>query len=159
MIARLSRHFSLAEFTASDTAARLGIDNTPDAETIPHLVQTAAMLERIRMAVGLKTGRDLPVLVSSGYRCLPLNRAIGSHDGSHHVTGHAADIKCPDFGSAIELAQLIASQIDDLQVGQVIHEFGAWVHVSTRWPSAAINRVITIDRAGTRPGILEARLG
>jgi hypothetical protein len=159
VIPKLSRHFSLAEFTASDTAARLGIDNTPDAETVTHLVQTAAMLERIRLAVGLKLGADVPIIVSSGYRCRELNRAIGSKDSSHHVHGHAADIKCPAFGFAIELAKLIAAQMDALQVGQVIHEFGAWVHVSTRWPDADINRILTIDRQGTRPGILEARHG
>jgi hypothetical protein len=31
--------------------------------------------------------------------------------------------------------------------------FGTWVHVSTRIPDKIINRIITIDKDGTRAGI------
>ena len=44
----------------------------------------------------------------------------------------------------------------DFRMGQVIHEFGAWVHVSSRIPDTIFNRVLTINNRGTVPGIVEA---
>lgn len=43
--------------------------------------------------------------------------------------------------------------MDELGIGQVIHEFGRWVHVSTRRPDKIINRVITISAAGIEVGV------
>ena len=48
---QLTPHFTLAELTASTTATRLGIDNTPPAEIVPRLIMVAEMLERIRADV------------------------------------------------------------------------------------------------------------
>jgi hypothetical protein len=44
-----------------------------------------------------------------------------------------------------------------LGVKQIIHEFGAWTHISTKAPDRSINRVLTIDKLGVRPGIHKAR--
>lgn len=151
----LSTHFALSEFTDSDTAHRLGIDNDLPAELYPAAKNTAEMLERIREALSDAKGKPVPVIVTSGYRCPELNRAIGSKETSDHTRAQAADIKAPAFGTPFEVARFIGQRADMLGIGQVIAEYGSWVHVSTRYPDKAINRIITINKAGTFPGISE----
>jgi len=48
----LSAHFSLEELTASEIAARAGIDNTPSAEAVRNLARLAEGLELVRLALG-----------------------------------------------------------------------------------------------------------
>ena len=153
---RLSTHFTLEEFTASDTAARLGIDNDLPAELYPAAKATAEMLEAIRAHLSSACApRSIPVVITSGYRCPALNTAIGSKPTSDHVQARAADIKAPMFGSPYELACALTPFVSALGIGQLIYEFDSWVHVSTRVPDKIINRVITINKRGTFPGIVE----
>lgn len=152
----LTPHFTVSEFTASDTAARLGIDNSLPATMLVAARETCELLERIRAFLGGAKAREVPLVVTSGYRCPALNRAIGSAPTSDHVLSLAADFKAPAFGSAFEVAQALAPHVSELGIGQLIHEFGSWVHVSTRQPARPVNRIITITRRGTEVGILEA---
>ena len=119
---RLSEHFSLDEFTASQTATRQGIKNTPSAAVVENLRMLAALLEQIRTLLG-----DRSIHISSGYRSLALNRYIGSHDTSAHIRGYASDFTCPAFGTPIEVAKEIAES--NLKFDQLIYE-GTWVHIS-----------------------------
>jgi len=159
---QLSPHFTAAEFTASDTAARLGIDNSLPARLLVTAQITCQMLERIRAHLGQLAGRDVPIILTSGYRCPDLNAAIGSQNptptsrGSDHVHGMAADFKAPAFGTPFEVCAALAPYVSELGIGQLIHEFGTWVHVSTRMPDKRLNRIITISRRGTEVGIVEA---
>jgi zinc D-Ala-D-Ala carboxypeptidase len=150
---KLTLHFDVAQFTASDTAARLGIDNSLPATLLPAAGTTCEMLERIRAHLGSINGLAVPVIITSGYRCPALNTAIGSSPGSDHVRAMAADIKAPAFGSAYDVAKALGPMVDVLGIGQLIYEFGSWVHVSTRRPDKVINRIITIDRNGVHAGI------
>jgi zinc D-Ala-D-Ala carboxypeptidase len=152
---QLSPHFSLAEFTASDTAARQGINNELPSTLLPIAQDTAAMLERIRQYLSQRAGREIPMQITSGYRCLALNAAIGSSPTSDHPKALAADWKAPEFGTPLQICRLLAPLVDVLGIGQLIHEFGTWVHTSQRVPALPINRVITISRAGTQAGIRE----
>lgn len=148
---KLTEHFTLDELTRSTAAQRLGVANTPPQELLPRLVRTAELLERIRSTVGV------PVVVTSGYRCDVVNRAVGGRTSSDHTQGHAADILAPGFGSPTELARLLAPLVSVLGIGQLILEGvkgKQWVHVSTHTPEKAINRVLTITDAGTVPGIV-----
>lgn len=147
---RLTAHFSLAELTASNKAAALRIDNTPTPDALRRLQGTAEMLERIRSTVGR------PIVVTSGYRCPALNRAVGGVTSSDHTTGQAADIVAPAFGTPYQLARLLAPLVSTLGIGQLILEGvkgKQWVHVSTRIPDKLFNRVITITDAGAQVGI------
>ena len=47
----LSKHLSLEELTASEVAARAGIDNTPPAEAMRNLARFAEGLEEVRVAL------------------------------------------------------------------------------------------------------------
>lgn len=119
---QLSKNFKLNEFTASQTATRKGIDNTPAAPIIERLRMLANTLEQVRTLLG-----DNSIRISSGYRCLALNRAIGSGDSSAHVQGYAVDFTCPNFGTPKEVANKIAQS--DIKYDQIIYE-GTWVHLS-----------------------------
>lgn len=142
----LSSHFTLAEFTASQTAARLGIDNTPPEIVMSALLRTALGLEAVRVRLG-----GAPIIVSSGYRCLELNAAIGSKSTSQHVKGEAVDFTAPRFGSP----QAIATALRDsgIDYDQLILEFakngGGWVHIS--FSATPRHQALEIDRDGTRP--------
>ena len=64
---QLSHNFTLAEFIRSQTAARLGIDNTAPPEVVENLrCLCENILQPLRDAVGV------PIRVNSGYRCLQL---------------------------------------------------------------------------------------
>jgi hypothetical protein len=126
----LSANFSLKELTKSDTATRLGIDNTPDEETIDNL---KTLCDKVLQPVREHFGKS--VTVNSGYRSPELNSspAVGGSKTSDHCKGQAADIEIAGVANA-ELAQWI---MDNLDYTQLILEFytqgipdSGWVHVS-----------------------------
>lgn len=147
---QLSPHFSLAEFCRSDAAARHGIDNDLPAELLAEARRTAQMLEAIRAEL------MCALRITSGYRCQALNALLGSKATSDHTKAMAADFE-PEVGTVARAAQFLARHVDRLGIGQLILEYpdrDGWVHVSSRRPVDPINRVLTITRAGTQPGIV-----
>ncbi len=145
----LSPHFTLEELTASDTAARLGIDNTPSAAEIEKLTWLAGKLEELRAVVG-------PLHVNSAYRCLALNRAIGSKDNSQHVLCEAADLKSLIGGvSPLQLCEQVARS--DLRFDQVIFEFSSWMHISFAHDRPPRGHLLTINKGGTFAGLVEPK--
>ena len=148
MIVRLSPHFTLSEMTASQTAARRGIDNTPgDSEIAALRSLCIEVLEPVRKHF------DRPVIISSGYRSPTLNRAIGGSSSSQHCKGEAADFTVPGV-SVLDLAQWMHR---NLNYDQLIYEFGSWVHVSYR-AGRLRNQELSAKRVGGRtkylPGIV-----
>ena len=139
--------FSLEEFSQSDTADRLGIDNTLPEILHDNARKTLEMMERIRFHI------DAPITITSGYRSKALNQAIGSKPTSDHTLAFAVDFKAPKAGKPYDIAKDLAGVIDVIGIGQLILEFGSWVHVSLARPDKAINRIITIDKTGVRAGI------
>ena len=84
---RISKNFTLAELTKSNTATRIGISNTPDKEGIHKLRLLATeLLQPLRNAVG-------PLRVTSGYRSESLNAAIGGSNKSQHTKCEAVDLQ------------------------------------------------------------------
>jgi zinc D-Ala-D-Ala carboxypeptidase len=119
---RLSENFSLEELTASETAARKGIDNTPSEEVINNLKRLAAALQEVRALLNHRA-----ILVSSGYRSPELNQAVGGSATSDHCKGLAADFICPSYGTPNDIVRAIAAS--GLSFKQVIREFDRWVHL------------------------------
>lgn len=124
---RLSKNFTLNEFTKSQTALRLGIDNTPEGE---HLEAAKELFEKVVQPVRDNFG---VTTINSGYRGPVLNEAVGGSSKSQHCKGQAADIECPGT-SNYEVAKWIE---DNLDFDQLILEFytpgipdSGWVHVS-----------------------------
>jgi hypothetical protein len=123
MATQLSPHFTLEEFTVSDTAVRLGLSNQPSPDMLARLKQTAAQLEKVRAVLG---GR--PITVNSAYRSPPVNAAVGGVSNSAHAQAHAVDFICPAFGTPFEICKKIAAS--GLKFDQLIHEKRDWVHIS-----------------------------
>ena len=135
---QLTDNFSLEELIASEVAARAGIDNTPTPEVLVNLRTLAQGLELVRHVLG-----NRPIHVNSGYRCPGLNAKVGGASTSAHMSGLAADIVCPQFGSPLEVCWAIASH--HIATDQIIHEFGRWCHVAfAAWGSLARNQYLTI---------------
>ena len=87
---KLSNSFSLSEMLKSNTANRKGIEEQykPSKEVIDNLTRLCKkVLQPIRDSL------EMPVRVTSGYRCKELNKAIGGSSKSQHVKGEAADIE------------------------------------------------------------------
>ncbi len=120
----LSLHFTLEEFIISQTAIRKNIDNTPSKKEISALkLLCKKILEPLRIAI------EKPINISSGYRCVKLNTAIGGAKTSQHIKGEAADIGVKAFTTE-QLYQYIKNS--GLPFDQLIQEFDSWVHVSYR---------------------------
>jgi zinc D-Ala-D-Ala carboxypeptidase len=119
---QLSTHFTLAEFTASQWAARAGIENEPGPVELENLKRLAMTMEMVRYALGA------PILITSGYRCPEVNRHVGGSSTSMHVQGLAADFIAPGFGTPYQVAQKLLS-VEAIKFDQLIHEYGRWVHL------------------------------
>lgn len=117
------KYFKLSEFINSATANRLGIDNIPSFEVVDNLNRLADYLDGIRAKFGK------PILVSSGYRCPMLNKAVGGVVNSQHLKGLAADLVCSDIEKLLSIIR------ETKGFDQVIteHNKGSksyWIHVS-----------------------------
>lgn len=118
---RLTVHFTLKELTASTTAQRRGIDNSPPLEVLANIYKLAVGLENVRSLLGK------PMQINSGYRCPDLNKIIGGAAKSAHMDGFAADFICPQFGTPLQIVKAIAAS--EIAFDKCIQE-RAWVHIS-----------------------------
>ncbi len=162
---KLSNNFSLAELVNSDTAQRdynlkQEQENPPReiVDKLKYLAETA--LQPIREKLGF------PIRINSGYRSPGVNQRVGGSKTSQHCSGEAADCALsPRFLTGPETAAIrqeiaakvqeitgrllksnlnpnaylfafICIHLEELDVDQVIHEYGqdfgqpSWVHVS-----------------------------
>lgn len=138
----LSEHFTIDEFTFSQTASRNGISNDPPPDVVSALHRTAMGMEMVREALG-----NVPILVSSGYRSPALNAVVGGQIGSQHLLGEAVDFTAPTFGSPGDVMRAIVKS--DVPYDQIILEFGRWVHIS--FSDRNRHQMLVIDHTGTRP--------
>lgn len=82
-----------SRFLASQTAAREGIDNTPQSqEIVDNLIRLQYYVGRIEERLKLFGLIDNRVIITSGYRCPELNVAVGGSKTGDHPRGLACDI-------------------------------------------------------------------
>lgn len=133
----LSPHFTVGEFFRSGTAIRLGIDNNPDAHP-GEGISTAEVVENLRALctevlepLRKRVGR---VIVTSGYRCQELNRAVGGVWNSQHLKGEAADIFVPDTATAMRYGHILErhSAVQQLLLEPMGIQQKRWIHVGFR---------------------------
>ena len=127
----ITKNFTLEELTASSTAKRLKIDNSPNEQIKKNLKQLCEkILQPLRDAFGQ------PIIVGSGYRCPALNKAVGGVANSDHMFGCAADIKtvsdAPSENKKLfELAVKMMREGTISEVKQILDEYGYnWIHIS-----------------------------
>ena len=129
----LSPHFTVGEFFRSGTAIRLGINNTdayPDEgisteEVIENLrALCTEVLEPLRQRVGR-------VIITSGYRCKKLNKAVGGVWNSQHLKGEAADIFVPNTETAMRYGNILEqhSAVQQLLLEPLGAKQKRWIHV------------------------------
>lgn len=144
----LSKNFSLAELTKSQTAERKGIANTPTAD---HIYNLTALCENILQPIRNEFGS---FIVSSGYRSPELCEAIGSKATSQHAKGEAADFEVAGV-SNYDLAKWIE---ENLPFDQLILECfqggnSGWIHCS--YIPDGRKETLTYNRSeGYRKGLL-----
>lgn len=126
MTLRLSDHFTLREFCLSATAISRGLDNTPDALAVLNLrLLCQNVLEPLRRRFGV-------IRITSGYRSIAVNNAVGGAEFSQHRFGQAADIHVSNHETGGKMYDYIRQR---LPFDQLIYEYnkrnGAqWIHVS-----------------------------
>ena len=144
---RLSEHFTYAEMMRSTTAENEGIDNTPDSAVLKALRKTAAGMERVREVL------KRPIIVTSGYRCQDVERALKRQprtwiSTSQHAKGEAVDFVCPKFGTPYSVCKAIVNNMAFVEFDQLILEYDNWVHIS--FSATGKNRFQTLTiRKGT----------
>ena len=122
---KLSRHITVEEFERSQTATRLRLRNKMGAtEKSRATALCTLVLDKIRDFYGK------PLILSSGYRCLELNRAIGSSDDSQHILGEAGDFTIQGVPTGQVFRDICSGRLP-LDFDQVIFE-GTWIHISYR---------------------------
>lgn len=127
---KLSEHFDLSEFIRSDYAKRNGINNIPNAEQTENLRELC-----INILEPLRNHFQIPILLSSGFRCDALNKAIGGAKNSQHTSGEAVDIDHDMSANAVSNKMIFDYIKSNLSFDQMIWEHGTslnpdWVHVS-----------------------------
>lgn len=140
----ISEHISEKEATKSITALRLGLDNTPDGDTLISMKTLAQMIfEPLREWVGG------PIKINSFYRSSALNEAIGGSSRSQHCQGRAMDIDdIYGYKTNKEMFEWIKEHLD---FDQMIWEFGNednpdWIHISYHSQEKNRNRILKAVR-------------
>jgi zinc D-Ala-D-Ala carboxypeptidase len=129
---KLSKNLSLAEGVRSETAKRLGIDNSP---TKDHLENLKTIADKVFQPI--RDHFKCPIHVSSMYRSENLNRALRYASAtSLHMTGQAIDIDM-DYTNVSnkEIFDYIKDNLEfDTLIWEMMNDNGTpkWVHVSYR---------------------------
>ena len=116
-------NFTISELCVSNKARELGIKNIPtDAQTMNNLFYLIT-----ECLQPLRDKLKKPVIVTSGYRCPQVNKAVGGVANSQHMTGQAADIHVNGMRPQQLIDFIVKSGIvwDEL-----INEYDSWVHIS-----------------------------
>ena len=118
----LSAHVTLAEFENSPTATTHGINNKMNESQI-----ASAKLLCENVFEPLRIYLNTSIKISSGFRCVQLNKMIKGSSTSQHTKGEAMDLQINAKGFYFIK--------DKLMFDQLIWEFGndeqpSWVHVS-----------------------------
>ena len=121
------REVSLKELLFSETATRLGIDNTPTDQV---LINLQTLIYEVINPIINQFG---DIKITSGYRSPELCKAIGSSTTSQHTLGQAVD--CEVLG--VPNKDLADWVVNHLEFDQCILEFwkpeetnSGWVHIS-----------------------------
>lgn len=119
---KISKSFRWGEFTKSDTAKRLHINNAITSwevrDNIIALVED--VLQPLRDAWGG------PIFINSGYRSKELNEAVGGVETSQHRKGEAADCGVTDPYALAKLVKRMRLDFDQMGV------YASFVHLSYR---------------------------
>lgn len=133
------KHFTIEELTRSDTACRLGLDNTPSAAHRANIEATVHdLLDPLREAWAVRCAKEQwgtpAIRVTSGYRGFRLNKAVGGASASAHCVGYAFDL-IPVHGRMLEFKRFCREWLTGRAFDQLISEqedhagVPCWIHI------------------------------
>lgn len=131
--------FTIEELVRSETALRMGLNNTPSPVTRNRLrILIETLLDPLRAEWAARCSTEAwgnpALLVTSGYRSDELNRAVGGSPTSAHRLGWAADLK-PKNGRMLDFKHCCRSFLATRPFDQLISEsedaagVPRWLHV------------------------------
>lgn len=138
------KYFTIKELCKSQTATKLGIDNTPNEEELNNLhILVDKLLDPLREMF------RRAIIVNSGFRCELLNKKVGGSKTSQHRYGKAADIQSVGDKYNHELYELAKT----LDFDQLIWEYGNderpdWIHIS--WSENPRHQILKAKKVGGR---------
>lgn len=139
-------NFSIKELTYSKRAIEKGISNIPSTKELDNLMYVITQLERVRTLLG-----NVPLLISSGYRCKALNEAVGGVSTSAHVQGLAVDFTCSEYGNTTQIVEAIYNS--GIEYDQLILEYPnkptTWVHLGFAAKGIQPRKQTLVTTAGT----------
>jgi zinc D-Ala-D-Ala carboxypeptidase len=135
MMDSISEHIAYLEAIKSQTAERLGIKNIPNDLQLTNMKYVAGQLFE-----PLRKWWNKPIGISSFFRCLELNHAIGGSSTSQHCLGLAIDIDADMYHNGLtnfQIHEYFSRRVKEFNYDQLIYEFGteeqpAWVHISKK---------------------------
>lgn len=135
----MAKYFSYYEFIKSDTATKLGIDNTPTSERIQNnILKLMRVMDKIRTewteyckehCLGTAA-----IIVNSGYRCPALNKALNGSKTSAHMIGAAVDFEALN-GHNKELFEVTKKVLKENEIpfDQLLDEYNlSWIHLGIK---------------------------
>ena len=137
---KLSEHFTLGELTKTSYITADG--NIPSRVAIENLKNLCEnWLEDLRYSqntlYGGKDDKEMPIIITSGFRSEAVNMKCGGAKNSNHLTGCAVDIKCYGPEQMIRMAGILLDisdgtmrEFDEL----ILEKRGTtyWIHFAVR---------------------------
>lgn len=138
----MGKYFTFNELINSDTARKYNINNYPvEDATIDNINQSIEKLDKIRDAWTIychdNNLGNPALIITSGYRCEKLNKAVNGSENSEHKLGTAYDIDTANNKNK-EFINFLYKYLNDNQIlfSQLINEKPdknnnpSWVHLS-----------------------------
>ena len=137
---KLSEHFTLAELCK--TSYHTADGNIPSRVAIENLKNLCEnWLEDLRYSqntlYGGKDDKEMPIIITSGFRSEAVNMKCGGAKNSNHLTGCAVDIKCYGPEQMIRMAGILLDISDGTKrdFDELIQEKRGttyWIHFAVR---------------------------
>ena len=138
--AKLSEHFTLGELCKTSYHTTDG--NIPSRVAIENLKNLCVnWLEDLRYSQNTLYGnaaeKEMPIIITSGYRSEEVNMKCGGAKNSNHLTGCAVDIKCYGPEQMIRMAGILLDIADGTKrdFDELIQEKRGstyWIHFAVR---------------------------
>ena len=118
----MNLNFKMSELIYSEKAIENNINNMPDINSLDNMLDLIVFcLQPVRNLL------NVPMIITSGFRCKKVNELVGGVDTSQHLTGQAVDFIPNEM--SIENA-IFKIQTSNIEYDQLINEYDRWVHIS-----------------------------
>ena len=120
---KITENFSLSEISKSDTATRLGIDNSVPDSLMSNALRICERLEEVRALF------NKPIMITSFYRCPELNKKVGGSKTSAHMDCRACDFTVKGINVEDVFSNIKASKISFDQLILESSKTATWIHL------------------------------